>query len=401
MMLLLLVLLLLTVRSEFVLESHTIVNQSGVSMTAPLQNKLLCQNFTDILPQLPLLVAADDFVLPGNLTGNLTVFQMLFSVIRLRNDADPLSLTVTLHYSDPATNNGTPGLLFFNKTVVAPGNPAQWDNTTLGQVGAIGINISQGEACNTNASVLFDFNNTVFLPRQTRLWVALYATGPRNMILSPYSENSLSWCTSGAILESEMNQSDNGVYCYRDASNILRKGLLNWTVAPLVERRLSLNSSTYQMAWTLTLLALAPPTWYEKIQEMATKEAVIIVVGFLIATAVMAMIVFLWRRRCQRRAKMASVIHEVNLQPAYGVEVDLDSLQNPTVWDTKGKYEIIKGPMVESKETSLESQGFTHQDLNQPTRHNNNTSGAASYLQQINKTGRNTTTSNNKGDKDY
>lgn len=331
-LLLLLFLLFPILEAEIVTESLSLVNQSVTPITN-LRNKLIAQKFTDILPQLPLLQEADDFVLPVNFSSNLTIFYLSFSVVRVRTTSDPVSLTLQLLYTNESTQG--PGEVFFTKVVSAPGNPPLWDNTTLGQVSVIQLNLTKGDMSSDNSGAIFDLANTTLLPRETRLWVSFYATGARDFTLTPYAENNLFWLTSGDNLTTDEN---NSVYYFVDASNVLKQRLSTWSNASVVEERLKLNSTSLQMAWQLTLLAVAPSNFWETLQKMATKEMAIVivcsVVGFCLFLACLCVCV----RRCRRiaaarRNKSQQVTVVPSEGPNYSV-VDQEGDGSVAVWQT-------------------------------------------------------------------
>lgn len=272
-------------------ESVVVITQRNASESR--KNKLVCQKFTDE-PQEPRLFAADHFSLPENISSVINTFQLKFVVIRLRHDADPDSITVVLMYDEPKTQS--PGTVFFTKTVRAPGNPPIWRNDTVGETELIELNITQGEV--DSQGVVFDIQNTTFLPRgvQQRLWLGIYATGARHFVLLPRSENVFFWCTTDQLAA----VGETTPYFFRDESNLMKIPLfVNWTNATVVETLLGLNSGEKHMAWSLTLLSVVPVGILEKLQQLNTRELVLISVSVAVGIFFMCGCVCCICKRCK------------------------------------------------------------------------------------------------------
>lgn len=264
-----------------------------------IQNKLVSQRFTDIVPQVPLLYAADYFKLPQNISTNINTMQIFLTILRLTSGTDPDSITLVLLYDNNLTHS--PGEAFFTKTVRAPNNPPIWRNTTVGERELISLNISQGEVSGLDGETLFDLSNTSFLPRETRLWMGFYVTGPRAYIESSRSESVVFWCTTDKIGE----YGDSIPYFYIDESDILKRGFINWTNASVIEKTLGLNSFEKHMAWSLDLLAVEPSTVIEMIQSLPASEIAIIVVSSLVGLVILVCCSICICKRC-RRCRMSA-----------------------------------------------------------------------------------------------
>lgn len=295
---LVLLLFVLFARGEILTERVPILDQLNASLDA--SNKLVSQRFTDILPQLPLLRAADDFMLPANISANITVMQLAFTIVRQLRDNDPDSITVSLMYNDPVTQG--PGTVFFTKSIRAPNNPPRWHNDSLNVPEVITFNITQNEESSTNPSVYFNFGDPLFLPRQTRLWLAMHVTGIRSYDISPpHAENVLFWCIAEAPVNKTWEQGAlNAPYFFMDAANIMAKGLTNWTNASSVEKALGFTSRSQNMAWSLTLIGTAPSTFLELIKTIDPKKLIAVIVCSVIGLLFVCACVLCICKRCRR-----------------------------------------------------------------------------------------------------
>lgn len=332
-----------TTLGEIVTERISIVNQLNVTTNDP-TNKLVAQKFTDILPQLPRLYVMDDFVLPLNLSSNITIMQLSFTMIRLRRDADPDSISIVLMYNNPLTQG--PGELFFTKTVRAPNNPPVWRNDSLGTHEVISLNITQGEQCALHPSVVFDFAEPTFLPRGVRLWLGFYVTGARHFVDAPtYAENIVFWCmTTETVADSWTANDDklpNAPYFFIDESNILSKGLTNWSNATTIKTLLGIKSNSRNMAWSMTLLGVAPSSLLEILYTLSTKQIVAIVVCSILTLVILVLCVLCVCKQCRRcRIKRSSAANTV---PSY----DLGKRSNGVLY--------ASSPDIQSTEILLES----------------------------------------------
>lgn len=298
-MLPLLLLFVLFARGEILTERVPILDQLNASLDA--SNKLVSQQFTDILPQLPLLRAADDFMLPANISSNITMMQLAFTIVRQLRDSDPDSITVSLMYNDPVTQG--PGTVFFTKSIRAPNNPPRWHNDSLNAPEVITFNITQNEESSTNPSVYFNFGDPLFLPRQTRLWLTMYVTGTRSYDISPpHAENVLFWCiaASAPVNKTWEQGALNAPYFFMDAANIMAKGLTNWTNASSVEKALGFTSRSQNMAWSLTLIGTTPSTFLELLKTMDPKKLIAVIVCSIIGLLFVCACVLCICKRCRR-----------------------------------------------------------------------------------------------------
>lgn len=292
-------------RGEILIERVEIVSQLNASLDT--SHRLVSQKFTDILPQIPLLAGADDFMLPANISDNITILSLSFYIVRQFRDSDPDAITVSLMYND-ATIEG-PGQVFFTKSVRAPNNPPRWHNDSVGRIEVITLNITQNEQSSSDPAVYFDFTNTKWLPRQTRLWLSMYVTGTRSYDTAPpNAENVLFWC-----MTTTTTIATNAPYFFRDSENIMGRGFINWTNASMVEKALNFKSPSRNMAWSVALLGVAPSTFLEMLQGMDTKKMIAVVVCSIIGVLFMCGCVLCICKRCRRCRRKSPPIEYIDL----------------------------------------------------------------------------------------
>lgn len=227
-------------------QSIFVINQPNASFN--LQNRLSCYQFIDAsMPSpKPILQAADDFTLTEDL-ANYSGLIFSFTTVRYKNSAfDPKALIISLMYNDDQLD--APGAVFFQKTLYS----FKWDDSMLGQVTSLNVSIMNGDLSSLDNQTHFNLNNDTLMPPLKRLWVSFYAIGDRNYIVTPRSENNLYWMTTRDN-ETESFLGPSQIYFYIDSSNLLRKGMISWTNATIVESKRGMNSTTLNMAWTLLL----------------------------------------------------------------------------------------------------------------------------------------------------
>lgn len=228
--------------------------QSQFPASTVLGNRIVCQNFTDFLPSVIFMYAADDFVVPQpDLALRYTALQVQLGLVRMKHDENPRSLTVQLLRNNDADDS--PGRAFYSHTYVL-----NWSDAQLDTPFNLTLRLTTGDANEMDSRAPFDVMDEVLLPRDTRLWLALYATGPRNWAMT-MAENSLFWSTAApsarnATLSSVLR---NRPYFFRDATNALREGFINWTAAPVVERVFGMDSVSHNLAWSLALVSQDTP----------------------------------------------------------------------------------------------------------------------------------------------
>ena len=108
--------------------SVTILNQTN-ALNSPysLSVMLVCDNFTDI-SGFPLLMAADDMVLPSN-GEECKELIFNFNTLRTKHDLDPLSITIQL-FNHNTVDNIPMDQPFFKRTICSPNNDpsnCSWD----------------------------------------------------------------------------------------------------------------------------------------------------------------------------------------------------------------------------------------------------------------------------------
>lgn len=224
--------------------------QSQFPASSVAGNRIVCQNFTDFLPSVVFMYAADDFVVPQpDLALRYTALQLQLGLLRMKRDGNPLSFTVQLMRNNDADDS--PGAPFF-----AHSYAVNWSDAQLDVPFNLTLQLRAGDTNELDTRVPFDPMDEVLLPRDTRHWLGVYATGPRHWSAS-MAENSVFWCTAApsARNASLANGNSNRPYFFRDPGDALREGFVNWTAAPAVERAFGMDSVSLNLAWSLSLVA--------------------------------------------------------------------------------------------------------------------------------------------------
>jgi hypothetical protein len=257
---------------EAVYSLFNIVNQTNAfAQYFNLANKLPTVNYTDIYG-FPLLEAADDFVLPAYTSLNLVNHQssdcnslsFSFNTRRTRQDTDPYSITIQLYYNNNS-NDCPQNVPFYSRTLCSPNYPSNcsWDSRLNIPI-TTNIVLKNGDIADDNITV-FNLSNMNLLPVGQRLWVALYATVPQHF-RAPLGSNTLNWVTlnsdtgSTPIVTTFTNNVINSNYKYRDIRNVLRINATSWTDASVIQKYINVQTSTYNMAWSVSILCnIIPP----------------------------------------------------------------------------------------------------------------------------------------------
>lgn len=244
-----------------VLSQQVLINQTnGYTLYYDITNRLECHNYTDFWAY-PLVRVADDFVLPAfrtlDLKNNCSGLVFTFTTIRLKIDTDPYSITIQLFHHNKTAN--TPqNNPFFSRTTCSPDGTCVWP-TRLNTPLTTTITINQGDR-GDDGSTLFDLSS---LPTSVTLWVSIYITAPDHPSTSILRENSLYWMsldnksTSTPLQPMFYNETPNYHYQYIDVNNIHRNGFTSWTDATIVQPILGVTTTTFNMAFTVTLLCKA------------------------------------------------------------------------------------------------------------------------------------------------
>lgn len=261
-----LILVLLCITGVYsTIEPGVLVNQSNVyELFYDLSNRIECHNFTDIY-RYPLIYVADDFVIPAytsmdlrnKISSDCTSLTFSFTTIRSKQDLDPYYVTLQLFYHD-AVNDAPQNTAFYSKSFCAPNvDTCLWDRrlniplkTTLvlqnGDVGDDGVTV-------------FDLSNSNMLPTGQTLWVAIYVTVPVHYANNLFRENTLFWMTlnnksgSTPLVSTFYNNIPNRHYKYKDVNNLRKNNLTTWTDATVLQPYLGIKTSTFNMAWSLSL----------------------------------------------------------------------------------------------------------------------------------------------------
>lgn len=266
------ILFLLAAAAAATIVNVTILNQTNVAERWPaITNRVRCQNITDIYRQ-PLVMAADDAVLPDaaffqsrGVTNGLmdcSAMTFLFSGIRIRSVSNLQSVTV-LFMRDA---NQSPGAVFYQKSLPAPTNNYLWvqDQGYLGRPWPYEITLQWNEVGDDGVT-RFDFRNANFLPPLQTFWVAFYCTGPQQAI-GGVRINAMFWVTQSNVSNATALQTSlagglvNNPFFFRDVTNVLGAGFVNWTDATTYQRREGPVAPTSNMAWSLFFTCGLVPT---------------------------------------------------------------------------------------------------------------------------------------------
>ena len=236
-----------------------LVNQTnGYTLYYDLTNRIECHNYTDIWG-FPLVYVADDFLIP--LYEQLDAYvdcigvSFSFTTIRLKVDTDPYSIALRL-FRHNASTNGPSDTPFYENTRCSPTGSCAWP-TRLNVPLTTTIVINNGDSNDVNTSSPFDMT---MLPLNETIWAAMYVTVPDHPSTSILRENSLFWMTldnkssSTPLQPLFYGSTPNYNYKYIDVNNLHRHGFTQWTDATQIQPILGISTTTYNMAWTVSLM---------------------------------------------------------------------------------------------------------------------------------------------------
>jgi hypothetical protein len=222
------------------------INQTNVN--AVYTGQILCQQLLDHAGQ-PLLLVADDFTLPQYPTACDAMTLQLDLTVQYLN-VWPNTL-ILWFMRDNATSAG-PGERFFSTSV--PYNVNGPDVYTL-----------DSQLVDTNdATLRFDLTNETLFPRDTIMWLAVYA--PLILSQNNKGQNALFWHTAYTGF--------GGHFFYRDVNNLQLWNFTDWTDASVASQRLALPTGSLQMAWNAALRCVATPVPTPVPTEAITKAPV-------------------------------------------------------------------------------------------------------------------------------
>jgi hypothetical protein len=268
-------LLLFMAGASALVANVSILNQTNVVERFPnLANRVRCQNITDIYLQ-PLLVAADDAVLPPitffqsqrvvNGLDDCSALTFAFSGIRMKSFSNPTSITVMFMRGDG--EGGGPGSLLYRKSLPWATNDQMWQKDYLALPWTYEVTLQWNEVGDDGVTRL-DFRSPAFLPPLQRFWLAFYCTAPQQ-IGTGFRLNAMYWVTLNNLTGSTplRPQLFGGVpnrdFLFRDVNNLLKFGFTNWTTAKAYETVAGIVPSTNNLAWSLffTCNVSAVPTF--------------------------------------------------------------------------------------------------------------------------------------------
>lgn len=259
-----LLLLFLSIVTPSLQSPVVLLNQTNAyTLYYDLSNRIECHNYTDLWGY-PLIYVVDDFVMPLfneiDVSRDCTAIVFNFTTIRLKVDTDPYSITTRLFYHDYVTG-GPRATPFFSHSRCSPDKSCRWP-LRLNVPMTTSIAISNGDM-DVDGVTPFDLS---MIPASETIWAGFYVSVPDHPSTSILRENSLFWMTldnktgSTPIKRLFYNDTLNNHYKYRDANNLHRNGFTQWTDASLVQPIIGIQTTTLNMAWTVSLLCNATNT---------------------------------------------------------------------------------------------------------------------------------------------
>lgn len=245
--------------------SYSLLNQTnGYTLYFDLTNRVECHNYTDFWGY-PLVCVADDFILPSfvnlDMSRDCTGLSLNFTTIRLRVDMDPLSITIRL-FRHNTSNNGPSDTAFYTRTMCSPDGTCKWP-TRLNTPSVTSITLHNGDPDDNGSSVF----NLAALPTGETLWVSIYVSVPDHPSTTILKENSLYWMTlenkstSTPLQKTFYDGTPNYNYKYIDVNNLHRNGFTSWTDATVVQPLLGVSTTTFNMAWSVSLICQSGTTF--------------------------------------------------------------------------------------------------------------------------------------------
>jgi len=220
-----------------------------------------CQNITD-LPNSPVLMASDDFIIPplstfiiNNIPSGIDNCRaLIFSISYMRNYRDASPENIILYIMKDSI--GIPGNIVFKKTFKQPDNG--W-NLNVYNPGSLILKINVGDKDDNGKE--FDISSSSLFAR-TKLWVSFFVTLKRHFSLTGFSENMVFWITYNKDQNKQLTELDSPYkyynttsnYYYIDINNLFNKNLTKWTNAIDVEKKMTFQSNTLNLAWKVDLL---------------------------------------------------------------------------------------------------------------------------------------------------
>ena len=218
------------------------------------------QNITD-LPNSPVLMASDDFIIPplstfiiNNIPSGIDNCRaLIFSISYMRNYRDSVPENIILYIMKDSI--GIPGNIVFKKTFKQPENG--W-NLNVYNPGSLILKINVGDKDDNGKE--FDISSSSLFAG-TKMWVSFIVTLKRHFSLTGFSENMVFWITykdqNKQLTELDSpykyyNTTSN--YYYIDINNLFNKNLTKWTNAIDVEKKMTFQSNTLNLAWKVDLL---------------------------------------------------------------------------------------------------------------------------------------------------
>lgn len=290
-------------------------------------NKLMCDEFTDVLP-VSLLNVADDFVLPldselASPLASCSALQLQMTVLLVKNQAYPGSLTVQFLANNASSNS--PGAVIYSKTLSSPDSSGIW-NVPVDTPTNISIQLANGELADDGETAL-NFGDPAFMPRHTTMWLAFFLRGA-------YVQSSMFWLlldaqTNSNPLQKSLYGQVNRDYFYRDVENLEQFGFTTWTDAAIVEPLFQMASGTFNMAFSLQFLCPAgngstvPPTGNTTLLPIALNRNSALFIACLLFF-VFLLCIFCVFRRLRRAYRIEGVQSRKKFEPYKPLNISSD-----------------------------------------------------------------------------
>lgn len=232
-----------------------LVNQINDNNTLfTLNNKVYSQLILDYGRTPALIQACDDVMIPNdnyfkllNISNGIhDCYSMIitFNTLRMKYNKDPINITIQLITHNEATNS--PENIFFSKTLLSPYN--KWEDQYLNKPSLTTIIINNGDLDDNN--IKFNLSNPLLIKQDKLIWVSFYVSLPMNVYVFPNNtlvHNDMFWLTYNN------DKQDHYHFFFKDSLNILRKNFISWTNANIVQPALGINTTSHNLAWSLSL----------------------------------------------------------------------------------------------------------------------------------------------------
>ena len=206
-------------------QNISLLEQLSTSDSQIEYSSIPCQKIIDIRGT-PILTATDDFVIEENTVCKSIAVKI--KALRKKWSQDPVSATLHIFKEGPELLS-VPSVKVSEIIVDTPDNG--WGDAQVKSGQELTFSFSTGDLPEEELS-------------SGTYWISFFADLDRDFKLSGYKENRIFWATSST-------QSSGSDYYFRDESNFLRNGWVNWTTAAEVEDKLGINNGTRNLAFSV------------------------------------------------------------------------------------------------------------------------------------------------------